>query len=210
MYRKVVVSLILLLVFAVNADAGVKLGPKFGVSSAENSTDIYGDAETSRITGFVIGQFAQIELGHNSNIVLQPEIYFVRKGWNSDIEPSVTSTIKMDYFEMPFLVKYRLPVRGVVTPSIMVGPAFSILVGSKQEIEIDNSHNTYDMSYLSEDVDFSFVLGAGVDIDLNQAGVLVLDLRLVLSPITSFALPDVAPEGKNSAFMVQGGWGFNL
>jgi hypothetical protein len=129
---------------------------------------------------FVGGVFTNLPLIRG--LVLQPELLYAQKGgeFSTTLEGiPVDIILKMDYIEIPILLKYGFATNGPVTPFILAGPVFSFNVSSKTEfktsvigfpfaVEVDN--------YNEKSTDLGLALGVGADFSLGPVS-LVFDAR---------------------------------
>lgn len=144
-------------------------------------------------TGPTWGIFANFELGP---VTIQPEVLLSQRGVKySDYEGAdavVTGHMKLDYIEIPILVKYSF-MSGPVKPFVFAGPSFSFLRKARNGYEVDVTDNTenpdysyyYDYSDYFKKTEIAGIFGIGVDCQLSKV-VLSLDARyhLGLSNIT--------------------------
>jgi hypothetical protein len=115
--------------------------------------------------------------------------------------------LKLDYLEIPLLVKIMPGTKGSVKPYLFAGPAVAIKVSGKVKAEFEGESDEEDL----EDVkgtDFGLVVGAGVDFGFGASGKgnLSVDIRynLGLSTISDFEGDDV----KNGVFSLMVGYSF--
>lgn len=128
--------------------------------SLENTIEKF-DAKRSSVMGFCIGGFITYNL--NDYIAIQPEILYSAKGskwefedelevytyypWEEEtggttrIDTTVVTysgeqTIKMNYVDIPILVKITLPTGKKVVPNFFFGPTFSINLSAKNKTVI--------------------------------------------------------------------------
>lgn len=159
--RILLVGIILLFCFSAVAQSaavgvtgiGIKLGAAF--ASINTDYDELDDFLDSR-SGFIGGAF--LTYGLSRQFALQPEILYVSKGAEKDlffVSPYWTN----DYLEIPLLLKLNLAPDGPVHPNLFVGPAVSFLLSS----EVGASSYSYDVKDGMKTMDFSLVLGGGID-----------------------------------------------
>ncbi len=96
---------------------GVIVGPTFSSFRGANS----GNFTTN--TGFLAGGFVKLDLG--SVVGLRPEFFYVRKGAKTNTTPQTTFNI--EYFEIPVLITYDLPLGGILALEFYTGAQVSIL-----------------------------------------------------------------------------------
>jgi hypothetical protein len=115
--------------------------------------------------------------------------------------------MKLDYLEIPVLVKIIFPSPGGVNPYLFAGPAVAIKVSGKVKAEFAGESDEEDIEDMKS-TDFGLVIGAGVDFGFGALGkgTLSVDIRysLGLSTISDFEGDDV----KNGAFSLMVGFSF--
>lgn len=153
----------------VSAQSSV-VGPEFGIKGGANMSNLYSDDEgvddNNVLWGFNAGVYAAFPI--SDNIFIQPEILFTTKGaeleYNSDFA-SGTSKFKLNYVEVPLLVRFDL----TENFNIHVGGYASYLVSSKVtgdgDIEFDEELDADDFER------FDAGLSAGIGIKLNPIGI---------------------------------------
>ncbi len=197
MKKLLMLSLAAILVASFASVSSAQVGP-IGIKAGMNMADITGDAEnTDMKAGLVVGAFAELNLGM---VNIQPELLYSMKGAKSD-----DISNEYNYFEIPVLVKYKLPLPGKLTPSVYAGPVFSLLLSA----ESDGN----DIKDQLKNNDIGIIIGAGINMDMSSY-VLTFDARynMGLSDINNLddALPGSEDEFKNSTIMLMAGIGFNL
>jgi hypothetical protein len=146
----------------------VSVGVSGGLSIASLTGDD-ADEDLGSRTGLNVGGFLELPL---ADIVwLQPGVYYVQKGASSD---SPDGKIKIDYIEVPLLLRVGVSQRDPVGINLFLGPTFAFQ--AKCEFELGN---------LTGDCE----QGAASDLDLTKS----FDLGLAVGGGLSFALsPNVA------------------
>jgi hypothetical protein len=164
------------------ASAGrMEFGVKGGLSLAEFSggDNAFDEAEGSR-KGLVAGGFVAFPLG--GPLSLQPEALFAQKGSAYDF-PDLDTTVKLDYVEVPLLLKARFGVG--VRPYVFAGP----YVGMRLKARADGNAGSSDVDLEDETkgTDYGVVGGAGVEV-----GRLLVEARFAhgLGGIASDAIDD--------------------
>jgi hypothetical protein len=194
--------------------SGIKGGLKIGVSSAKLHGDDVGDLEDllgedlkSRI-GFSVGGFITFNI--SEMFAIQPEVLYTMKGLRYEEEifgETLKVWMKLDYLEIPVLVKIIFPSPGGVNPYLFAGPAVAIKVSGKVKAEFAGESDEEDIEDMKS-TDFGLVIGAGVDFGFGALGkgTLSVDIRysLGLSTISDFEGDDV----KNGAFSLMVGFSF--
>lgn len=200
------VGLSLLAVGAVGAQQptlrlGAMAGPVFGNF---HGADITG---TSSRTSLAAGAFATFEL--NKNVAVEPQVFFAGKGASIDVGGGTTGTFKLDYIEIPLLLKVLYPLQGAtrVVPNAFVGPA--VAFRSTCKVKASGGGVTVEQSCAAaslpiKSTDFLLTFGAGLDV-----GPVALQVRydLGLSKIDDTSPP---ADVKTQAWIVTAGFGFPI
>ncbi|TFG62562.1 MAG: PorT family protein [Gemmatimonadales bacterium] len=162
----------------------ITIGLKGGIIIADLAIDDAGVSEqTGTRTAFAIGPF--VEFGISDLFSVQPEVLYTQKG-TKDTEDGIDLTFKLNYIEVPVLLKARLSSAGsTVLPSVYAGPVFAF--ESKCEVEGSDGGATVTVDCNDEEllgletksVDFGVALGAGISIPTGSV-VIVGDVRYTL------------------------------
>jgi hypothetical protein len=135
-------------------------------------------------TGPTWGIFANFKLGP---VTIQPEVLLSQRGVKyteyEGTDALVTGHMKLDYIEVPILVKYSF-LSGPIKPFIFAGPSFSYLRKAREGYDVDIVDNTDQPDYYQYTVitdsfkktEIAGVFGIGVDCQLSKV-VLSLDAR---------------------------------
>lgn len=197
----------------VDITPGIKGGVNFADLGGDDAELIFdgggsGDFEIpiEARTGIVAGGFALIDF--DGPFALQPEVLYVQKGAKVEIEfleETASSTLKLDYIEVPVLAKFQIPLEGSIAPNIFAGPAVAFNITAEQEGEGPDGSETTDLSEVISTTDFGLQVGAGVDFDAGP-GTIMLDAwyELGLSSIPSEGDADI----KNQGIRITAGFGF--
>lgn len=140
---------------------GMEIGVKGGLSLAEFSggDNAFDEAEGSR-TAVLAGAFLALPLG--GPLFLQPEAQFAQKGSRYDFD-DVDLTLRMDYVEVPLLLKARFGIG--VRPYVFAGP----YVGFRLRAQVEGDGGADGRSGepfedRTKGTDFGVVAGAGVEL----------------------------------------------
>ena len=147
----------------------------------------------------------------------------MRKGGQQDLEINTTligfipadlsgtKKWKLDYIEIPVLLKLSFPTEGAINPSIFADPALSFAVSSNLGLEMMGVSEDFDIGSLVSSTEFGLVFGGGLDIDLSPSNYVVIDARyeLGLSDWTDEPLIDVFTV-KNGGIQFMAGIGFRF
>ena len=185
------VAIVLVLLFATSVFAqGLAFGVKGGINYATLSGDDVGDVEWK--LGLVAGAVAAFDV--MDMLVIQGEVLYSMKGADS-----ADASLGLTYIEIPVLLKYNVPMAGMVSPNLFIGPSLGILLSADADGE--------DVKEFFKGTDFGVVIGAGVDFDLGT-GKVTLDARYNLG-LTSLDDTDDA-DVKNSGISVMVGYLFGI
>lgn len=168
---------------SLSAQTGVRFGLKSGLSLATQygikpADDIF-QVETSIRKAFAGGIFAYFPI--TKSVGIQQEFFYAMKGSGQDVtittpfEINTVSEYKLNYFEMPIVIKYKFVNIKNVGIYGSTGIALSLLINGKYDITstidmgagpfiVTESGNTEGL----DTFDYSFVYGAGADFKLLQ------------------------------------------
>lgn len=177
-------------------------GMMFGVKGGLNLANLTGsDVNNASIkTGIDVGVFLTYDI--SDIFAVEPELLFSMKGAKSD-SASVTGSWKVNYIEIPILLKAKLPTDGKIKPCIYVGPGIGFLMSSKisDDIEID-------MKDFTKSTDITLIAGAGVSY-MMEKGALSFEARYEVGLSTIAKTPiGTAPDYKTSDIAILVGYGF--
>jgi opacity protein-like surface antigen len=110
---------------------------------------------SSRV-GFGIG--AVVDRPLTEQIILHVEPMFLQKGGTVK-DPEVTLKFKVNYIEIPIMVKYAFLINSSLVPYAMAGPNLGFLTGAKFENDAGDSQDEKDNT---NTFDFGLGLGGGV------------------------------------------------
>gem|GEM_PF-281114 len=179
------------------ADDGVELRPglKGGLTSMTQGGD-GSPSDLDRRTGFHVGAFALID--YPGMLSVRPEVSYIQKGasvsdtflpiLDPDVpEVEVTSDRRLDYIELPVLVRASLPFSAAVDGNVFAGPMVAVNVLAEADVEVEGERETIDISDATETIEAGLVLGAGLDVNIgSRLG--TVDVRYV------FGLTDTADQ----------------
>jgi hypothetical protein len=207
MKRMTVLIMFLSIMFIATSAAAVDimLGLKGGVNIANvHGEDIPEDNKTR--LGFIGG--VSFDFKVHEMFSLQPELLYSMKGCKLTAGDD-EAVWKFNYIEIPVLVKLHIPAGEAVDPSFFVGPAVGMNLSADFEITEDSETESIDISDNVKDVEFSVVVGAGLDITVGERGAFIIDLRFDygLTTLDDTSDPD---DFKNWAFGAMIGYGFKF
>lgn len=154
------------------ASAGaVAFGAKLGLalSNVTGVPDSWSD-NTSYRTGLVAG--IHVNYAFDEVFSVQPELLYAQKGVVGNVYGGVIdieATPKLDYLEIPVLLKATFGGAGKVHPCVYAGPSLAIAVSSELELSAGFLSTGIDISDLTNDTDFGLVAGAGIGYDYKLA-----------------------------------------
>jgi len=171
--------------------------PRFGLMAGVSIASLSGDdtEDLDSRTGFVAGGTLTLPL--TALVSFQPELLYAQKGAKAS-ESGFSATIKLDYIEVPLLLRVDVPTTGsTVRPHFYAGPA----VAFKARCDLEASGSGIDASQSCSDaaaeddgedvksVDAGLVLGGGLGFDLGRQ-------RLNVGARYNLGLLNIAPEGQ--------------
>jgi hypothetical protein len=150
------------------ASAQLVIGAKLGATFSKVDVD---DDETneSRLTSFGGGGFIRFGLG---GLSIQPEILALTKGTEFDSSGDDDGKIKLDYVEIPILVRF-----GLGQLYLMAGPSIGFDIGC--EIEAEGLDSSFDCDEAGADVfdrsktDFGLTGVAGFELGIGPGSLFV-------------------------------------
>lgn len=133
-----VVLLVLLPLAAAPAQGQIdRWGLKSGGTSMTADGEGLIDEGIGRTTGFVVGGTARISV--TGRLSLRPELLLVRKGWTASFRSfrgkDITTTVTLDYLELPVLADVAVGSVGGVTGRLHAGPTLGVRVRSGMDPE---------------------------------------------------------------------------
>lgn len=174
-----VMFLTFMLIATVSAQTGVRFGLKTGLSLATQygikpANDIY-TVETSMRKAFSGGFFLYFPI--TESVGIQQEFIYAMKGSGQDVtittpmNINTVSKYKIDYFELPIIVKYKFAKIKNVGFYGSAGIALSLMINGEYKITSTINTGTPPIIVTNESgdmkgvdtFDYSFVYGAGTD-----------------------------------------------
>ncbi len=170
----------------------------FGAKVGTNLTKNYGfeNSVAEYKLGFAFGGFVTFNLA--SQFAIEPGVLFTMKGW----ELEDISKVKLNYVEIPVLLKFYIPSQGNIKPNIFAGPALGILLSAR----VDDD----DIKHLFNSTDFGVVLGGGIDVTAER-GKFIVEARSTVGLVTIESDDEYwggKSVSKNIAFTVMLGYAF--
>jgi hypothetical protein len=141
MRKQLIMGMILVMLLAVSfvsssAEPKLQMGLKGGLNLANMSGDATKDRETSMKLGPTAGAFVNFTL--NDYFDLQPEFIYTVKGleWEFKEEDGTytnTEEVTLSYFEIPVLIRFKIPLESKVRPSLFAGPTAAFNLSARSE-----------------------------------------------------------------------------
>jgi hypothetical protein len=150
-------------------------GIKLGVNIAGHAGDDVSEYHATK-TGIAAGGYLTFSL--TSAIAGQVEVLYSQKGYKYD-STGWSETGKLDYIEIPILIKYSFPVPGTTKPYLLVGPSFGMIMSAKVDWEMADDSGSLDVKDLTKSLDLGLAFGGGVTVALGT-GSLSFDVRYVM------------------------------
>lgn len=198
-----------------------------GIKGGLNLADIYGSDSEGLDTRTALAGGALVMFQVSPTFAIQPEFLYTMKG-SKGSEAGLDLTLKLNYLEIPFLLKFLPPVSSATHPSVYIGPAVAFSLNSEAEAEYGGASGSVDIAN-TKSVDVGLVFGGDVEIPAGQNGLVLLDIRYTLGLVKSFddtepfdinnppaELPIADPltgnayDAKNSALTFTVGYAFPL
>lgn len=203
-----VLSILLFCAPALSQQYGVKAGLNFASISYDDEEGIFDITSTTR---FNFGGFFSIRL-HDA-ISFQPEVCYAQKGAEYSVNflgIQGEAVMKLDYLEIPLLVKYTLGKQGKITPSLFAGPFLGFKMSSTLKTTVTAQGVTESEEEDLEDVkstNFGLVFGGELTYNMGSF-VLFFDVRYSLG-LSNIVDTDEADPGtvKVHAFTIMIGIG---
>ena len=168
MKRLIMVTFVILLVSALSSVSvfaqRIKVGLKGGVNLA-NFSEIDNELDEYAEYRIVVCGGGFISLGISESLAIQPEVLFTGKGAlyeETFLGESIRLKMKLDYLEIPLLLKLSVPPQSQSKLIIFGGPAIAIKLSAKSTLEVLGEIE----ETILEDVknnDYGIVVGAGFD-----------------------------------------------
>jgi opacity protein-like surface antigen len=152
---------------------------QFGVRASANLANLSVDPVSEDFKpgikfGFGIGVFYQLKAG--DALTIQPEVNFMQQGTKTDVSIlgiNATSSINLNYLQVPVLIKYGFGDMDALNFFVQAGPYLGLGIGTPTaKTCLDGTCDSADLKYGSGDddiksTDFGVQLGAGVNVNKN-------------------------------------------
>lgn len=132
------------------------------------------DVKAKNRTGTMFG--LQLMLPSSTSFGLQPELLFTNKGSQIEVGGAGTRNVRLDYLEIPLLLRFGAQGVTGLSPHFYVGPSVGFNVGCNVKLSGGGIPNTSsdckrDDFLEPKSVDYSAILGAGVDLSVGGIGI---------------------------------------
>lgn len=142
--------------FGVGVSAGGSLS-FVGTAAESDGSPRYG------FTGGVYADYAFYSLENVVDFFVQPGVFFVMKGFNTNHPLFEETKVNLNYIEVPILVKAGFPLDLPIDPYVLVGPTVGVRLSS--DYASDASEGELDDNIKL--IDYGVTMGAGVDLDMG-------------------------------------------
>lgn len=168
-----------LLMAAVMIAGSSAAGPIVGAKLGLNIANWHGDdvASNDQRFGFSGGAYAILPV--TEAFAFQAELLYTMKGTSKD-EFGVETVAKLNYVEIPLLMRFDIPAGGALRPYMLLGPSIAFEVTSKiKENSLEVNSEDVCLDTKSPDTGIVFGVGAGFSPPGLQADMMV-EIRYVL------------------------------
>ena len=182
------------------AQVNVAIGPKVGASFSGFWGDDAGNINFRE--GLAGGLF--ISITPRPFFSIQPELLLQQKGAvNRNDEFNFIEDVEIGYFNVPVLLKFRIPIFHIFFPHVLLGPQFSYKFKSNYTIQTLDASMTREIDL--RNYDLGGVFGAGFDIQSKHLFFNV-DARYTLGTLSLDSAEEF--DLKNSDISIMMGIGF--
>ncbi len=185
------------------SQTSIAIGPEFGLNLANVSTTPSSTTDTR--TGFIIGGLVDINIGQTIGVT--GGVRFIMKGWSST-QGTLVSKIKLNYFEIPILLKARFPLTEV-KPYVLAGPTLAFNLAATSDQTNGQQSATTDVSNFVESMDFGLLFGAGSDFKIATKTSLFIQFAYSLG-LSNIAKNQPSVTIKNYGIQITAGAKFNM
>ncbi|MFA4925422.1 MAG: porin family protein [Candidatus Aminicenantales bacterium] len=214
-------ALVLILLSASPAQALIGFGIKGGINNSKilfSPSDAFSNQDYLR--GATFGVFFTFNLGR---LGLQPEVLYSRRGLDFEMlitppigaDPSAyfaPCTARLDYIEIPVLVRLNIIPLGPVKVYAFGGPSYGILLKANLDINTGGQTETQNIKSDFKNSALAIVGGLGVDLKIPLLFRVTLEARYhygldnILSDTSSWL--EMTDKARNSGFSIMAGLSF--
>ncbi len=162
MKLKIILVAALMMITGITAysQPSLSLGLEGGLNLANVS--ITPSQTSNSRTGLIIG--GVLDIGISRNIGVTTGLRFTMKGFQVTNQ-GVTFTDKLNYLEVPALLKVKFPLTEV-KPYLVGGPVLGIRISASEEQSNGTQTADVDASSAYESIDFGLLFGGGLDFNV--------------------------------------------
>lgn len=150
---------------------------------------------------YVVGMFFGLNILF---VTIQPEILYIRMGAGSSGSPDI---YRLDYIQVPLLVKLNVLPAGPIKPNIFAGPYGAGLLRAREIVTAGGEAVDVNIKDSLRSTDYGIVFGAGIDFNLALVKITV-DARYNLGTTNIDKFATGGDTLKNKAILVTAGIGF--
>jgi hypothetical protein len=170
-----------------------------GLKGGINFANFHGaDAESDFKNAFIFGGFVGVTL--SNLITVQPELLYSGKGAKQGSESNRVK-YKLNYLEIPVLLKFKVLQAPKVKPGLYLGPAVAIKINAKRELQENGETSESDLEGIRTP-EIGFAIGGTIDFYLG-VGAIVFDARYTNGFNSIFEAEGI--EVKNGVFSFMAG-----
>jgi len=122
------------------AQANVAPSPRYGIVGGLNLASLSDEPGLGNRTAFNGG--VMLSLPVSNGFAIQPELLYTMKG-ASEASNGVSGAAKINYLELPVLMRYDIPVSGGVRPLVYAGPSVALKTGCSIEATDGTAHVSF-------------------------------------------------------------------
>lgn len=155
----------LAILFAAGGTSAAQAG--FGFKAGPNMANLHGDDAENLDwkIGLAAGGFLNLSL--TPIVSLQPELLYVQNGASLDGIFGINVKFSLDYFQLPLLAKFDIPVVGTIVPTLYAGPYVGFLSSAEVTASLGGWSETIDIKDYVSSTDYGFVLGGAMEFGLG-------------------------------------------
>lgn len=181
------------------AEVGIKGGIGFYNMSSDPPIFAFkiGDDERipdlKSIMSFQAGAFWWFDI--SKYLALQPEIYYVIRGTRaSEIfdATEVKATLKIDYLDIPLLIKFKIPSKSSIRPILFAGPYIGFRLNAQSVIEVAGQETEIDYKELIKNQYMGLIVGGGIEFNFKSM-TLILEGRYSFGVTSIYKRPESVP-----------------
>lgn len=169
--KKIILSIASIIIGSVSYAQDNKSNTGFGIKGGVNFTNLYTDDvnDNNMLTSFNVGVFATLPL--TSNLAIQPEVNFSRKGAElvyDNLFASGTAKFKLNYIEVPVLLKINI----TDNFNIHAGPYLAYLINAQVTNESSGGSFDFEENFDNDDFEkFDYGLSGGLGFDFTSISI---------------------------------------